>query len=98
MNVQEFDYSQKDGFAWMIVDGKNSDESMTVQCCLQEGDYDPYNGGQQEYLMGIDAGDCGHNDGICGDVNKQAFGYWGENRCMTMLFKKAESAGIKVNY
>jgi hypothetical protein len=84
MKVIDIDYDCVDGFAWMILEDGNS-----VQCCLEQP-----NGTPAE--MKIVMSDCGHDWGICGEVNKKAFAKWGENRCMKMLFAKAKELGIKV--
>lgn len=96
MKILDFDFDTNHGFAWIIVDSKNEGEQLTVQCCLKTGDYDAERdcGKSIQFLQEIVQGDCGHNDGICGDVNAQAFKYWGENRCMTALFNKAKVAGL----
>ena len=84
MNITDFDYSTEDGFAWIILE-----DGSTVQCCLNQPDGTP---SDDEITMG----DCGHNWGICGEVNEEPFEYWGENRCMKALFAKAKEAGISV--
>ncbi len=85
MNIKEFDYNTDDGFAWIILE----DES-TVQCCLHQPNGTP---SEEKIIMS----DCGHDWGICGDVNEAAFKKWGENRCMKALFAKAKEAGLEVN-
>ena len=96
MNVLSFDYDIDTGFAWMEVDGKSEGDKMTVQVCLKQPAFDPEQESMPDFLEEIDMDDCGHNDGICGDVNATAFEYWGENRCMKALFAHAEKAKIKL--
>lgn len=98
MIVKEFDYNIEDGFAWMIVEGQRNNQEMIVQCCLKEAGYDYKKGEHLGYLKEVDVGNCGEDWGICGDANESAFKYWGQNRCMKMLFKKAEEHGINVIY
>lgn len=87
MKVLNFDYDLKFGFAWIIVDGKNDGDEWKVQCCTEnENDDKP--------IKVIVQNACGHDWGICGDANKAAFEYWGENRCMTALFEEAKKAGF----
>ena len=94
MEILTFDFDLYHGFAWITVAGRDQ-KALTIQCCLK---YTPNisencdNDG--EYSKTIVCGDCGHDWGICGDVNGEAFDYWGENRCMTALFKKAIENGI----
>ena len=83
MDVLSFETDTDEGFAWIIVPQKNGEGTWTIQCCLN-------NNGE------IICDDCGANEGICGDNNEAPFDYWGENRCMTALFKHARSAGISV--
>lgn len=59
-------------------------DGKTVQCCLENG--------SGKIIMS----DCGHNWGICGDVNGDAFEKYGENRCMKALFAKAKESGLEV--
>ena len=91
MLVKSFEYDLQNGFAWMILD-----DGLTVQCCLSELPFDPEDDDKQEYEPAIVKHDCGHNWGTCGDINKKPFEKYGENRCMTMLFKKAKQAGLEV--
>ncbi len=95
MKTLEFDYDTETGFAWILVDTNNADGSWSVQCCLKAGEYNEESA-TQSYLKEIDMGDCGHDDGICGDGNKEAFDYWGENRCMTALFAAAKENDIEL--
>ena len=99
MEILKFDYDVNSGFASIIVDGKQAGDQVIIQCCLKTGDFDAERdcGKPVLFLMEIDQDDCGHNDGICGDVNKKAFEYWGENRCMKALFEKAKKNGITLN-
>jgi len=95
MQVLSFQCDLITGFAFITVDGKSQGDVWTVQCFLnlesvpEEEDYKA-----RPYVMEIDCGDCGHNWGICGEANAKAFEYWGEDRCMTALFKHAEINGI----
>ena len=90
MDVLEFDFDTDNGFAWIYVESSSlsKDEKWIVQCCLgaENGDY----------VSKIVCDDCGHNTGMCLDANTNAFNYWGENRCMTALFKAAKKAGFEV--
>lgn len=98
MKIKSFNHDTEYGFAWIIVEGGPYADSpdMTVQCCLREIAANPEFGQKQEFLAEIICGDCGHNWGICGDVNEPAFKYWGENRCMKALFKSAKKHGLNV--
>ena len=84
MNIIDFDYDLEQGFAWIQVDGKHGEKPYTVQCCLAD------NGKK------IKMSDCGHNWGLCSDSNEEAFEHYGENRCMTALFAKANANGFEV--
>ena len=95
MEIKQFDYDLGYGFAWITIAGKDESVEMTVQCCLV-GTYADNSQEDPIYFKKIESSDCGHNDGICGDVNEPAFKYWGENRCMKALFAHAKKAGIKV--
>jgi hypothetical protein len=86
MNILDFEYSTKYGFAWIIVDGENKGDRWTVQCCLVQEN--------SVFVTKINRGNCGHNEGLCADANAKAFEYWGENRCMTALFNKAKINGL----
>lgn len=99
MEILKFDYDVDSGFAMILVSGKQTDDQMIVQCCLKTGDYDAERdcGKPIPFLLKIDEGNCGHNDGICGDVNAPAFEYWGENRCMKALYAKAKANGIDLS-
>ncbi len=94
MQVLDFDYDLEMGFCHIIVGGKFEGDKMTVQCCLK---IDPpkheWPIESPKFLEVIERGDCGQL-GICGDVNQEAFNYWGESQCLTALFNKAKSAGI----
>jgi hypothetical protein len=89
MKILSFDYDLEMGFAWIMIDGKYEDEELIVQCCLSH-----VKGGN--YERKINASDCGHNWGSCGDANGDAFDYYGENRCMKALFAKAKENGFIV--
>ena len=93
MEIKSSDFDTEFGFAWIVVDGKNEGDEWTVQCCLTSENESESNT-LIKHNEEIDCDDCGHNDGICGDVNEKAFSYWGENRCMTALFDAAKKAGI----
>lgn len=84
MIVKEFDFSIEDGLAWIVLE-----DGETVQCCLKSDD----NGVCEKLII---RHDCGHDWGICGDVNATSFEKWGENRCMKLLFRYAQNNGIKV--
>lgn len=96
MEVLNFEYDLENGFAFIEVNGKTDSDRMTVQCCLFEPKSDAEKDTRPGFQMKIDQDDCGHNWGICGDANEKAFNYWGENRCMTLLFKYAEKNGIEL--
>lgn len=89
MNIKESDFDLQHGFSWIVI--SDNDRDLTVQCCLKQRK--DGNGYKKE----INAGDCGHNWGICGDVNEVAFEKFGENRCMKALFAKSRENGIKIN-
>lgn len=91
MNVKDFEIDVENGFAWIIVEGKDQSRDFTVQCCLQAVD-----GEDGAYAAQIKMSDCGHDWGMSGDANKEAFEFWGENRCMTTLFRYAKQAGVEV--
>ena len=95
MNIVDFDYDTTQGFVWILVESKNADTLWSVQCCLADRS-DKDAAADKEFELKIDAKDCGHNDGLCGDANTQAFKHYGENRCMTALFNKAKEAGFEV--
>lgn len=84
MNVLDFDYDLNAGFVWMIIDGKREGSQLTVQCCLERRD--------EKFIKSIKRSDCGHDWGICGDVNHDAFKYLGEVACMSALFEEAVKA------
>ena len=92
MKIKEFDYDVNNGFAWIIVDGKDESDMFSVQCCLFRKEEEEFDG----YEKKIIANDCGHDWGLCGDANEDAFNYWGENRCMKALFSYAKQNGIEV--
>lgn len=96
MKIMNFDYDLETGFAWITVDTDRADGQWTVQCCLKDNGYDAEKCEEVGFIAKIEQGDCGHNDGICGDVNEKAFAYWGQNRCMTALFNSAKEAGIEI--
>lgn len=77
LKVVDFDFSVLDGFAWILLDDGHS-----VQCCLGEC--------EEGYAMEILVKDCGHDWGICGDVNAFPFKKYGEKACMDALFAAAE--------
>ena len=80
--MEVVDYDCDYGFVWIIL--SELDGGHTVQACLDEsGKLIPH--------------DCGHNWGVCGEVNQPAFDEFGENRCMTMLFRYAKEL-IPVEY
>lgn len=84
----DFDYDLQYGFAWITFYDVQLDKSLTVQCCL-----DIKNG---EFIKKINASDCGHDWGICGDVNETAFKKYGEKKCLDYLFRYASKNGITV--
>lgn len=94
MNIKSFDFDTEHGFAWIVVEGKNEGEELTVQCCLvalyEDGEF-------IEFKEAINCSDCGYNWGICGDVNEKAFRCWGEDKCMEALFSEAKENGILTN-
>ena len=95
MNVLGFDYDTEHGFAWINVEGKQEGEEYIVQCCLKDRTQEQAEN-NQDFDAVILAGDCGHDEGICGDANEKAFDHWGENRCMKALFKRAAAEGLEV--
>ena len=94
MNVLKFDYDTEAGFAWIEVEAGtlSGDERWAVQCCLATNIDDP----RGPCELKIICSDCGADWGICGEINEKAFSYYGENRCMQMLFNAAKNAGIEV--
>ena len=86
IEIKDFDYDLGNSFAWIVINGSN----LTVQCCLESRADE--NGGKKS----IDASDCGHDWGICGDVNDEAFKAYGEKECMQALLSAAAREGIKV--
>lgn len=87
MDILNFDYDVEQGFAWIEVPAGNTEESWTVQCCLDTN-------GKGEPIIVMH--DCGNDEGQCADSNALAFKFWGQNRCMKALFGKAKEAGIAV--
>jgi len=84
MNILEFDYDLENGFAWILIPGENIDKILTVQCCLN-----PAQGEEIKYEKKITALDCGHDWGLSGDQNYEAFELYGEDVCMDALFNAA---------
>ena len=96
MNIKEFDYDTKHGFAWILVEtDQANNDSWTVQCCLADRSQEDAENGRP-FEAKIICGDCGHDWGNSGDTNEKPFKYWGENRCMSALFQAAKSAGLEV--
>ena len=94
MEIKSFDFNTEFGFAWIVVEGKSEGEEWTIQCCLTSENASE-SGALIKHNEEIDCGDCGHDEGVCGEVNEKAFNYWGENRCMSLLFSVAKAAGIR---
>ena len=94
MNILDFNYDLENGFAFIVVEGGKHGSTSTVQCCLESSGKGLSSG--EPYLTNIKQSDCGHNGGVCADVNESAFAYWGENRCMKALFNEAKKADFLV--
>ena len=88
MAIKYLNYDLNDGFAWGCIGHR------FVQVCLVQSDWEP--GQAPVFLPAINTEDCGHNDGICGDINLEIFHQLGESRVMKAFFKAAESAGIEL--
>ena len=97
MKIISFDYDTEAGFAWITVEGGPyaDSEPMLVQCCLTKNT-STENVDGVKYLNVIKCDDCGENWGLSGDANEKAFEYWGANKCMNALFKKAKESGLDV--
>jgi len=95
MNILKFEIDTENGFAHIEVETDKETGSWAIQCCLKDLTSDEAEN-HEPFKPVIIAGNCGHNDGICGVVNAQAFKYWGENRCMTALFNAAKNEGVVV--
>lgn len=95
MEIKSFDYDTQHGFAWIMVDTSNDDGEWIIQCCLADRNDEAARKGE-DFEAKINCDDCGHDWGLCLDANKNAFEYWGENRCMKALFQAAKNAGIEV--
>ena len=89
MLVKDYKYNLKHGFFWLIVEGENPDERLTIQCRLNTDQYG-------NCVKQITKGDCGHNWGICAGANYEAFEYFGENECMETLFQYASNLDIEL--
>lgn len=88
LQVKKYDYDLEFGFMFIVVKGKNIEEDLTIQCCLEFED--------GVFLKKISKNDNGYNDGICKDINARAFKQFGEDKCMEMLFKKAQDLNIDI--
>jgi hypothetical protein len=91
MQVKRFEYDLSEGFAWIVIDGKHSDDEITIQCCLTKKNDDD----DALHIKSIKMDDCGHNWGLCGDANEESFKYWGQDRCMKALFHYAKNDGFE---
>ncbi|RJG51244.1 hypothetical protein [Motilimonas pumila] len=80
--IINFDLNPQFGLVWVDLLNKRKKRTFTVQCFTQD--------------MAIEKQNCGHNEGLCGDVNEAAFNYYGEGKCMEVLFTQAQKAGITV--
>ena len=94
MKTLEFNYDLENGFAFIVVEGGKYNSTSTIQCCLESSGKGLSSG--EPYLTNIKKSDCGHNEGICADINESAFGFWGETRCMSALFSSAKAADFLV--
>jgi len=81
-----FGHDVGEGRVWITVDGRKETDRWTVQCLTKQG--------ERHSMIQMD--DCGIYESECSDVNEPAFSYWGENRCMTALFKHAKANGIEL--
>ena len=84
MQILNFDYDLEHGFVWIEVNTNTNKDRWTVQCCVEDK--------KKKIIMH----DCGADWGCCGDANEKAFNHWGENRCLTALFRKAKESGFEV--
>ena len=64
--------------------------NITIQVCLQERK------DKKGYKKCIDKNDCGHNDGICGDINKEALEKLGSELTLEIILKAARKSGYKI--
>jgi len=92
ININTFDYDTMSGFAWITF----GEKEYTVQCCLAPGSFNEDTGNCLPCQTKIIMSDCGHNEGICGETNKEAFDEFGEDMCMDMLFEQARKHGLEI--
>lgn len=83
-----FDYSVEDGFAWIIIKDWNGNDH-TFQVCVESDD-------TGEYTGIINPSDCGHDWGICGDINPATEDKFGAGWCMIRLLESAKQHGFKI--
>lgn len=73
------------GFAHIVT----SDE-LVIQCCLE-----PRKDGKG-FKKQIKKSDCGFDDGICGEVNAEAFKKYGVKECLCFLLTQMRRTGVKI--
>lgn len=83
MKIESFNCNTEDGFVRITFRG-NYNREYIVQCHLANG--------QNKIVMS----DHDHVSGLCGEINREAFKDFGENRCLTMIFNKAREKGLEV--
>lgn len=79
MEVIDLTADFETGFVQMTIQGSKQVEPVIVQCMLAT-----HNG---DFIHMIDSRDCGHNTGVCKEVNKEAFSLYGEEACMQKLYE-----------
>ena len=101
MNIKfkDFEFDVNDGFAWasleLTADRLDSiHRNRVLQACLVQEDWEP--GQEPIFLPVIDATNCGHDDGICGDINNEIFYHLEESKVMEAFFDAAKRAGLKI--
>jgi hypothetical protein len=73
------------GFAHVVTS-----DDLTIQCCLMRRIDDT---GCKKV---IDSSDCGYDDGICGDVNTEAFEKYGKESSLKFLLSQMRKVGVKI--
>jgi hypothetical protein len=75
---------RESGFAHVLLT-----DGLCIQCCLMQRK----DGG---YRMAVNQKDSGIDDGICLDVNNQAFHKYGREVCQQFLFSELRKIGVKL--
>ena len=91
--ITDIDYSLLEGFAWIVLEDADDEvvKEYTVQCCLTTCMDDP-----EAYEEAIVYNNCGHDWGICGGINQEAFDKFGADYCMSLLMNALNSIGIEI--